>query len=141
MALVPIGGCGSSRGATSRSPVRDWTSVCSSDSFVASPAEHLIVELHEPIVVAAVEGVITSQAGEWPEQATILIELRPADFPGVARRAQADGHGKFRVDNVKPGRYCFKATAIGWQSVIGIIVVSKDVDPEKRVAIELPLGV
>jgi len=42
---------------------------------------------------------------------------------------------------VPPGEYCFKATVDGWQSVVGVIVVTKSADPAARVSFEMLLGV
>jgi hypothetical protein len=43
--------------------------------------------------------------------------------------------------DITEGRYCFKATVNGWQSVTGIIIVSKRADPERSIVFEMKLGV
>lgn len=114
---------------------------CGINSFTESPSEHIIVELDRPFIVRSVEGTIASQGGDWPEDTRVLVELRSAGGAGRLIQARADSRGLFKMPDVEPGEYCFKATVDGWQSVIGVIVVSDTADPASRVSFEMLLGV
>jgi hypothetical protein len=57
------------------------------------------------------------------------------------RQVKADSQGALKVPDVPPGEYCFKATVDGWQSVVGLIVVTQAADPASRVGFEMLLGV
>ena len=85
--------------------------------------------------------MITSQSGSWPEGTFVLFELRPTRGAGKIRQVKADNQGKFKVPDMPLGEYCFKATADGWQSVIGVVIVSKTASRRSRVNFEMPLGV
>lgn len=78
----------------------------------------------------------------WPCLAPVQITVRltTADA-GKITRVQSDSRGFFRIPDVPAGEYCFKATAVGWQSVLGRIVVSKKAEPANRVTFVMPLGV
>jgi len=113
---------------------------CAIETFTKSPSEHTVVELEKPLRVRSVEGVITSQGGGWPEGVVVLFELRSTRGAEV-RHVRTDHQGAFKVPDVPPGEYCFKATADGWQSAVGAIVVTKAADPAARVSFEMLLGV
>jgi carboxypeptidase family protein len=115
---------------------------CGSEGFTPSASEHVIVELDKPLRVRTVEGIVTSQAGDWPEGVSVLFEIRPmAEAPSRPRGVRTDRRGHFEIPGVPAGEYCFKATTEGWQSVTGVIVVSPTADPDSRVNVEMPLGV
>jgi hypothetical protein len=114
---------------------------CGIEGFTKSPSEHIIVELDQPFRVRSVEGVIKGQGGDWPEGVSVLFELRPTRGESKLKHANTDGRGSFKIPAVPAGEYCFKATADGWQSVVGVIVVSQDADPANTVTFEMPLGV
>jgi len=135
-----LSGCASAQatGAESSPPKK---SRCGIEGFTKSPSEHIVVELDQPLRVKTVEGVITSRGGDWPDGTFVLFELRPTRGQGTLRQAKTDGRGAFKIPGVPPGEYCFKATADGWQSVVGVIVVTKEADPASRVSFEMLLGV
>lgn len=114
---------------------------CGIEGFTKSPSEHMVVQLEQPFRVRSVEGVVTSQGGDWPEGISVLVELRSARSAGTMKQARSDPRGSFKIPDVAPGEYCFKATADGWQSVVGVIIVSKTADPASRVNFEMLLGV
>jgi hypothetical protein len=113
---------------------------CGVDGFTKSRSEHIVVELAQPVRVRSVEGVITSQAGEWPDDIAVTLELRPR-AGGRSIHVQADGRGSFKVPDVPPGEYCFKASADGWRSIIGVIVVAREADSAARIRLQMLLGV
>lgn len=114
---------------------------CGLEGFSTSAAEHVIVEIKDPFRVRSVEGVITSQGGEWPEGVSPIFEIRRPGRSEKVRQLQTDAHGLFTMPKVPPGEYCFKATVTGWQSVVGTIVVTADADPKRTITLEMPLGV
>jgi len=92
--------------------------------------------------VRTLEGIVTSQAGDWPDGVSVLFEIRPrADASKGPKGVRADRRGYFKMSGVPAGEYCFKATAEGWQSVTGVIVVSPTADPASRVNFQMLLGV
>jgi hypothetical protein len=135
-----LGSCASAqaRGAESNPSKK---SRCGIEGFTKSPSEHIVVELDQPFRLKTVEGVIASQGGVWPDGIFVLFELRPTHGTNKLRQAKTDSRGSFKIPDVAPGEYCFKATADGWQSVVGVIIVSKASDPATRVSFEMPLGV
>jgi hypothetical protein len=114
---------------------------CDFESFTKSASEHIVVDLDKPFRVRSVEGVIASQGGDWPDATFVTFEIRRADGTGETRSAKTDSRGFFNLPGVPTGRYCFKATVDGWQSVMGVLIVTQDADPGSRVAFEMPLGV
>lgn len=141
LGFVLFMGCASAQTKSSASQEKAKSSTCGIEGFTKSPSEHIVVELEQPFRVRSVEGVITSQGGDWPEGTVVLLEVRPAHGAGAMRHAQTDSRGVFKIPNIAPGEYCFKATAEGWQSVVGLIVVSKTTDPATKVNFEMLLGV
>jgi hypothetical protein len=135
-----LGSCASTaaRGADANAPKPPH---CGIDGFTTSPSEHIVVELEKALHVRSVEGVITSQSGGWPEGTFVTFELRPTRGAGKLRQVKANSRGSFKMPDMPPGEYCFKATADGWQSVVGVIVVTKTADPAARVSFEMLLGV
>src|SRR5262245_44386002 len=107
-----IGSCASAqaRGADS-SPSKKYG--CGIEGFTKSPSEHIVVELDRPFRVKTVEGVITSQGGEWPDGVFVLFELRPNHGKSKLRQSKTDSRGSFKVSDVPPGEYCFKAAVDG----------------------------
>ena len=108
--------------------------------FVISPMEHIIVEKEDPIVSRDVRGILRSAGGEWPENIEIVFEIRGPSPKATVRSVLADPRGRFHVSGVPVGNYVFKATANGWQSIVGTIVVSKTAKANE-VELVMPLGV
>jgi hypothetical protein len=127
------------RGADSRPP--GLVKSCGIERFTKSPSEHIVVEIEKPLRVRSVQGVITSQSGGWPEGTFVIFELRPTRNRGKVRQVRTDSRGSFKIPDLPPGEYCFKATANGWQSVIGVIVMARDADAASKITFEMPLGV
>lgn len=133
-------GCASAQ-TSSETQGKSKPATCGIEGFTKSPSEHIVVELEQAFRVRAVEGLVTSQGGDWPEGTAVLIELRPARGAGSLRQVRTDSRGVFKIPDIAPGEYCFKATAEGWQSVVGVLVVSKTADPATKVNFEMLLGV
>src|ERR1700730_12737792 len=114
---------------------------CGVEGFPPAPSDHIVVELKVPFRVRAVEGAIKSQAGDWPDNTFEIVEFRPRSRSGDVVSTRTDANGTFRMPELGAGEYCFKATAAGWQSITGLVIVSTTANPANRIVFEMPLGV
>lgn len=110
--------------------------------FNKSPTENIIVFLDEPFVVDSVRGSIRREGSDpWEPLPNVLLEIQG---PGTDRRirgARTDRQGRFKIGRVPEGKYRFKTTLNGFQSVVGTIVVSKKARKTKDIQLEMLLGV
>jgi uncharacterized surface anchored protein len=72
--------------------------------------------------------------------------LPEADFEirdsfGKVRGGKTDKFGKFKISDVSPGTYAFKAAKDGFQSVAGKVTVAKRFTTDASVRLTMPLGV
>jgi hypothetical protein len=112
------------------------------DGFTKNPIEHIIRPVDQPISVRAVKGTMKSQAGGWPNEAFVVFEMKgPLPSQKIWRTCPKKPSGHFQIKGVPDGEYFFKATAIGWQSAIGTIVVTKDADHKQQIDLHMALGV
>lgn len=132
--LLVLGSC-SSVGYTKLDEV-ERRSVCGFEGFTVFPSEHKTVEIEQPFIVRAVKGRLTNTLGVWPEDPPFptLFEIRRMGETAVIQ-AHVDGEGNFKIPSVPEGQYCFKATAYLWESVMGIIIVSKRAGHKKSIQI------
>jgi hypothetical protein len=116
-------------------------SSCGTLGFTLAPNEHIVDEIKQPIVVRAVKGKLTNEEGGWPDNWPFpkLFEIRKIGDSTVIQ-ARADEEGNFEILSVPEGRYCFKATVEGWQSVIGIVIVSKKARQTKMISLVLEIA-
>ena len=111
------------------------------DGFTRSPTEHIISELEQPFHVQSVRGLVTRKAAGQDPLQDVLVEIKgPGDHDEI-RRTKTDRQGQFRIGHVAAGTYTFKVTLIGFQSVVGTIIVSKSAAKDSRINIAMPLGV
>ena len=108
--------------------------------FTKSPTEHIINEVHEPFHVKSVIGTITF-AGSTEGVAKVLFEIEGPGSQRTIRHGMTDSRGHFKISHVPPGTYKFKATLSGYQSVVGIIVVSKRAVKSAVITVQMHLGV
>jgi len=113
---------------------------CSVAGFTPNPIEHVVNYRRDAIEVRSVQGTLTSVGGRRPIDVSVRFEIRGPGSSGNVRRAVADREGRFTMDNVPPGSYCFRASAIGWQSVVGRITVAPT-GPRRTIELTLLLGV
>lgn len=115
---------------------------CDLSGFTQAITEHEIVEIAQPFLVRSVMGKIVNSIndGVWADTWPVLFEIRAMDERGKIRAVHADKDGNFEIAHVAEGRYCFKATVQGWDSVMGVIIVSRTADPKSRIAFEMKLG-
>ncbi|MCK4764117.1 MAG: hypothetical protein KAW12_18100 [Candidatus Aminicenantes bacterium] len=114
---------------------------CGLQGFTKAETEHIIIEIKKPFEVCEIKGKINSEAGDWPEGTNVIFEIRKRDKESEINRTKTDWNGKFKIKKIENGVYCFKATVNGWQSVVGIIIVSQEADPKNEIIIEMLLGV
>jgi hypothetical protein len=115
--------------------------ICGTEGFTQSPIEHIVDEIKQPIIVRAVKGQITNEQGGWPRDTSILFEIREIGGLGGTAKTYADSEGSFCLPDVAEGRYCFKITVLGWQSVIGIIQVDRRANAKDSILIVMKIGV
>ena len=118
-------------------PIRD----CGLDGFTLAEEEHIIEEIERPFVVSSIRGEITNDQGGWPAGQKLLFELRGMAKDSKVLHTEADRVGNFVLKGIPDGKYCFKVTADGWRSVMGVIFVHKKTNPKEIIVIHLLLGV
>jgi carboxypeptidase family protein len=107
--------------------------------FAKSPTEHILNEHPHTIVVRSVVGRITAAAlNEGVPNAVVEIKREGSD---KVRGAIADGNGRFRIKGIADGKYIFKVTRDGFQSVYGTLQVSRRASRNSGFSIELKQGV
>jgi hypothetical protein len=90
--------------------------------------------------VGEVRGTVTNQVGGWPTGSRVVFQVfGPASRPRV-RIATTTPDGRFRINGLPPGEYCFEASAEGWDPVEGLLDVSAKHPKEATVELSLPLG-
>ena len=113
---------------------------CSAATFAAQPGEHITSVQEKPLSVRSVKDVVHSAAGDWPTGTVIRFELVRQGPQSASRATRGDSQGRFSIGHVGPGEYCYRASAVGWQSVIGRLVVSRD-GPTDPIQLTLALGI
>lgn len=113
--------------------------ICGIKGFTELASEHITNEIRQPIVVRSVKGKITNEQGGWPEGISVLFEIRRTGEAAEIIQAIGHGEGHIEIPGVPEGTYCFKATAGGWRSVMGIIKVDKRADPKKTILIVMDI--
>lgn len=108
--------------------------------FTRSPTEHVINELDKVIQVQRIKGVVIFVEHNAEPISGVLFEVRGPGASPVVRGVKTDTAGCFKLKHIVPGRYKFKATLNGFQSVIGTIEVSK-AGKSDPILIELHVGV
>ncbi len=115
---------------------------CTMEGFDQFRVGWEVVNLDEPFVVKGVRGCIlagNNPLGEWPDlpEHYIQIQIKRWGSDKVVFESFADGAGRFEIEKVPEGRYCFLATARGWKSIMGVIVVDKRAAEEWIVAFQM----
>lgn len=109
--------------------------------FTKSPTEHIITHLKHPLVVREVGGTILRAVGDKSPLANVLFELRgPGDHQTIQSATTAPD-GTFRITSVRPGKYLFKATASGFQSIVGEVIVSPKAARGRSIRLQMRPGV
>jgi hypothetical protein len=108
--------------------------------FLVSPQEHIVNDVGV-VTVRRIRGVVVSEVGEWPDDTVVVFEARGPHPSTKVRGVVVDAHGQFDLGPLPAGRYRFKATAPGWQSSVGEVIVNPRAARNAHVKLALPLGV
>jgi hypothetical protein len=108
--------------------------------FTKSPTEHVINQVNEPFQVKAITGAIKFQMIDEGAP-KVLFEIEGPEPQRTIRRGLTDSHGHFKISHVPQGRYIFKATLNGYQSVVGTIVLSRHAAKSAAITIQMHVGV
>ena len=108
--------------------------------FTRSPSEHIINEHPGAITVRALKGTI-SEVAAGTGLPGALVEVRASSGASTIQAAHTDQRGRFNMRKLKEGRYIFKVTRDGFQSVFGLLVVSRAAAAEREFRISLRQGV
>ena len=73
------------------------------------------------------------------EMEGVVVEIR--DETGRVRGSKTNHKGTFKLDGVSKGRYKFKVTMNGFQSVVGDVVVTKKSNKADKMKIVMKVGV
>jgi len=109
--------------------------------FTMSPTEGIIIHLEQPFVVQEVSGAILRSVGDGSPLEGVLFELRGPSSSVVIRTARTGTEGRFHLSQVPPGKYVFKATAPGFQSLVGIVLVSSKAASSQSIRLSMRPGV
>ncbi len=123
-----------------------FTATCalSQQRFDSGPYKGFIKEeptlnnkvIPQPFEVREISGNLTF--GEHP-LSEAFFEVR--DDTGHVFTTKTDEHGAFSITNAKPGRYDFRATQNGFESVVGTVIVSSRAPRKNRIRLQLNLGI
>jgi hypothetical protein len=109
--------------------------------FTKSPTEGIIKKLDEPFVVRSVSGTVIRSVGDESPLENALVELRGPGESKSIRAIKTDDKGRFHLGQLSPGKYVFKATSLGFQSVVGVVIVSPKASPGNVLNLRMTPGV
>ncbi|HLH08820.1 MAG TPA: carboxypeptidase-like regulatory domain-containing protein [Terriglobales bacterium] len=104
--------------------------------FTKLSSERNIIELDKPLHISQVSGVVTSAKDHQPLR-KVLFELRD-DGTGHVHATRTDAEGRFHFKKIKDGKYTFKVTSKGYQSVSGTMIVRVKAPESDSVNISMP---
>ena len=104
--------------------------------FTKLQQEQVIVELPKPLHIREVSGTVLTAKSREPVRKA-LFELRD-DATGKVKATKTDSEGRFQIKHIKDGKYTFKATRNGYQSVVGVLVVREKAPESQSLSIEMP---
>jgi hypothetical protein len=114
---------------------------CGLEGFTQAAAEHIINEIKQPCIVKNIRGKILNATGHgWTKNVRVLFEIRRTEGGNIIK-TYADDKGNFKMKDIPEGQYFFKATVLGWQSVMGVIIVNKSANPNSQIVFKMLLGV
>jgi hypothetical protein len=146
VSLLPFNACAAARPAAivPEAAAVDWRDLavrhCDLSTF-ARGRGHEIRLATAPLVVRRVEGRIHSETGTWPRSDAFLLlfELRALQG-GPITAVETDHEGKFKLPELVSGRYCFSASAVGWDPIMGILIVTPKAPRAARIELTLPIS-
>jgi hypothetical protein len=104
------------------------------EGFIKPSSGGIIERVDEPFVVRRVEGTVVRGIGDGSPLENVTVELR-----GPGASTSADGH--FLLEDVAPGKYVFKITAVGFKSLLGVIIVSPEASQGHSIRLVMDAGV
>jgi hypothetical protein len=94
----------------------------------------------EMLRVRQVRGRVTNDVGGWPDRTRVVFQtFGPATRP-LLHTTTAAVDGAFLIEGLAPGKYCFEASAAGWDPVEGLLEVSSTSPKEATIELTLPLA-
>jgi hypothetical protein len=93
------------------------------------PGERIAVE-HDAVRVSAVEGRVVGFDVSGEPISGALIEVRGPDESDRVLSALTNSLGRFRLAGIPEGRYVWKVTLFGFESILGDLVVDPEVTSE-----------
>jgi hypothetical protein len=114
---------------------------CRMEGFTITDCENILNEIKQPFMVRIIKGKIIDIEDDygWSKDIPVLFEVRAINNKGKFFHTYADENGIFKMSDIPEGQYCFKATICGWQSVMGVIIVSKTADPKNEIVFKMLL--
>jgi hypothetical protein len=109
--------------------------------FTKSAAESIVIHLEQPFIVKEVSGTVLRSVGDESPLNDALFELRGPGNSVTIKSAKTNADGSFQISGVSPGRYLFKSTALGFQSIVGKVIVSPKAGPTHTITLRMRPGV
>ncbi len=102
----------------------------------------IIHEIPDAIVVRSAEGDvrISSARPDDPMRGATVEVFGPGDSK-EKHAVQTDARGRFKIRGLQAGTYSFHVRALGFNSVVGRLSISKHAPPTNKFHIEMTLGV
>ena len=108
--------------------------------FAKSPSEGIISRIEQPFLVQKVEGLILRSVGDRSPLDDVVLEIRGPGKSLMIRSVRTGTDGRFSLKDVQSGKYTFKATANGFQSLVGVIIVSPRASSDHPIRLEMKPG-
>jgi len=109
--------------------------------FTISREEHIITHLDDPLTVREVKGTAFIANDEKAPLEGVLFELRGPGDSDTIRSTKTGRDGNFALRHIRPGKYLFKATSLGFQSLVGVVIVSPKAGRDQAILLRLKPGV
>ena len=114
---------------------------CGIEGFTQNPIEHIINDIG-PFTVKRLRGVIRDSSGNGVDfGGQAILEIMGPQPSQRVRKAVIASDGRFSFRDLPAGSYCLRAMAIGFQSVIGQVVVAPSGRVDAPIEITLRIGV
>lgn len=115
---------------------------CSFGDFEPAPYDHIIERLPD-VTVAELTGRFKVRerdvvGGIWPPRLDARMELHGPN--GFREFIEANEDGTFARKGLRPGTYCFKASASGFRSMLGTVVIDRSMRQHPPFEIELMIS-
>lgn len=126
---------------SNKKPNIDDSELCSSFGFTESRIEQ-INRIKKAFVVKNICGSVVLIDGS-PMCAGVIFEIRKKVKNWKSEKVYktiTDEKGEFVLKGIKQGRYCFKLTFEGWQSIVGEILLTEKADKKNRINLTMELG-